>query len=115
MCLSVQQPVEVLAMKGINHLVVASHDLEALRSAYHALGFALKQRGGLPFGISNSIVQLQGSYLELLSVAGDVGAQPRTFFLRCLQSRLPRAPRRVFDVGTRYAGCSCRHRVLARG
>src|SRR5229473_403881 len=29
-------------------------------------------RGGLPFGISNSIVQLQGSYLELLSVTGDV-------------------------------------------
>ena len=59
-------------MKGINHLVVASHDLEALRSAYQALGFAVKQRGGLPFGISNSIVQLQGSYLELLSVTGDV-------------------------------------------
>src|SRR5215467_6004304 len=59
-------------MKGINHLVLASHDLEALRSAYQALGFAVKQRGGLPFGISNSIVQLQGSYLELLSVTGDV-------------------------------------------
>jgi hypothetical protein len=59
-------------MKGINHLVLASRDLEALRSAYQALGFAVKQRGGLPFGISNSIVQLQGSYLELLSVTGDV-------------------------------------------
>src|SRR5215469_14276600 len=32
-CLPVQHPVEVLAMKGINHLVLASHDLEALRSA----------------------------------------------------------------------------------
>jgi len=59
-------------MKGINHLVLASHDLEALRSAYQALGFAVKARGGLPFGISNSVVQLQGSYLELLSVTGDV-------------------------------------------
>jgi len=59
-------------MKGINHLVLASHDLEALRSAYQALGFAVKQRGGLPFGISNSVVQLQGNYLELLSVTGDV-------------------------------------------
>jgi hypothetical protein len=58
-------------MKGINHLVLAIHDLEALRSAYQALGFAVKQRGGLPFGISNSIV-LQGSYLELLSVKVDV-------------------------------------------
>src|SRR5262249_18838994 len=67
-------------MKGINHLVLASHDLEALRSAYQALGFAVKQRGGLPFGISNSIVQLQGSYLELLSVTGDVPEHsPRHF------------------------------------
>src|SRR5262250_1923586 len=57
-------------MKGINHLVLASHDLEALRSAYQALGFAVKQRGGLPFGISNSVVQLQGNFLELLSVTG---------------------------------------------
>ena len=59
-------------MKGINHLVLAGHDLEAQRSAYQALGFAVKARGGLPFGISNSVVQLQGNYLELLSVTGDV-------------------------------------------
>jgi hypothetical protein len=59
-------------MKGINHLVLAAQDLEALRSAYQALGFTVKPRGGLPFGISNSVVQLQGNYLELLSVTGDV-------------------------------------------
>jgi hypothetical protein len=70
--MSVQQLLEALAMKDINHLVLAGQDLEALRSAYQALGFAVKPRGQLPFGISNSIVQLQGSYLELLSVTGDV-------------------------------------------
>ena len=59
-------------MKGINHLVLASIDLEAQHSAYQALGFAVKPRGQLPFGISNSVVQLQGNYLELLSVTGDV-------------------------------------------
>ena len=59
-------------MKGINHLVLAGQDLEALRSAYQALGFSVKPRGQLPFGISNSVVQLQGNYLELLSVTGDV-------------------------------------------
>jgi hypothetical protein len=59
-------------MKGINHLVLASQDLEAQRSACQALGFTVMPRGGLPFGISNSIIQLQGSYLELLSVTGDV-------------------------------------------
>ena len=59
-------------MKSINHLVLAGQDLTALRSTYQALGFTVKARGELPFGISNSIVQLQGSYLELLSVTGDV-------------------------------------------
>jgi hypothetical protein len=55
-------------MKGINHLVLAGHDLEALRSAYLALGFTVTPRGQHPFGTGNSIIQLQGTYLELLSV-----------------------------------------------
>lgn len=59
-------------MRDINHLVLAAQDLMALRSAYQGLGFTVKSPGGLPFGISNSIVQLQGGYLELLSVTGDV-------------------------------------------
>jgi hypothetical protein len=59
-------------MKGINHLVLPAHDLDALRSAYQALGFTFRPRGELPFGISNYVVQLQGNYLELLAVTGDV-------------------------------------------
>ena len=55
-------------MKGINHLVLAGHDLEALRAAYRALGFTVTPRGQHPFGTGNSLVQLHGSYLELLSV-----------------------------------------------
>jgi len=55
-------------MKGIDHLVLAGHDLEALRSSYQALGFTLTPRGQLPFGIGNSRIQLHGTYLELLSV-----------------------------------------------
>src|SRR6266436_5774509 len=57
-------------MKGINHLVLAGQDLEALRSAYQALGFTFRPRGELPFGISNLVIPLQDSYLELLSVTG---------------------------------------------
>jgi len=57
-------------MKGINHLVLAGHDLEALRSTYQALGFTFRPRGELPFGISNLVIPLQDSYLELLSVTG---------------------------------------------
>jgi hypothetical protein len=70
--LSDQQLLEASTMKGIDHLVFAGHDLEALRAAYQAFGFAMMPRGGLPFGISNSVIPLQGSYLEILSVTGDV-------------------------------------------
>lgn len=55
-------------MKGINHLVLAGHDLDALRSKYQALGFTVTPRGQHPFGTGNSIIQLRDTYLELLSV-----------------------------------------------
>lgn len=55
-------------MKGINHLVLAGRDLEAMRSHYQALGFTVTARGQHPFGTGNAIVQLQGTYLELLAV-----------------------------------------------
>jgi hypothetical protein len=55
-------------MKGINHLVLAGHDLEAMRSRYAGLGFTVTPRGQHPFGTGNSLIQLHGTYLELLAV-----------------------------------------------
>ena len=55
-------------MKAINHLVLAGHDLEAMRSHYAGLGFTVTPRGQHPFGTGNSLIQLNGSYLELLAV-----------------------------------------------
>jgi Glyoxalase-like domain len=55
-------------MKGINHLVLAGHDLEAMRSHYARLGFTVTPRGQHPFGTGNSLIQLHGTYLELLAV-----------------------------------------------
>jgi hypothetical protein len=55
-------------MKGLNHLVLAAHDLDAQRSLCAQLGFTLTPRADHPFGTSNSVVQLEGSYLELLSL-----------------------------------------------
>jgi Glyoxalase-like domain len=55
-------------MKGINHLVLAGHDLEAMRSRYADLGFSVTPRGQHPFGTGNSLIQLHGTYLELLAV-----------------------------------------------
>ncbi|CAN5171936.1 hypothetical protein BH10PSE7_BH10PSE7_11010 [soil metagenome] len=55
-------------MKGINHLVLAGNDLDAMRSVYAALGFTLTPRAQHPFGTGNSVIQLHGSYLELLAL-----------------------------------------------
>jgi hypothetical protein len=55
-------------MSDINHLVLTGHDLRALRSAYQELGFTVTPKGQHPFGTENAIVQLRGTYLELLSV-----------------------------------------------
>jgi Glyoxalase-like domain len=55
-------------MKAINHLVLAGHDLEAMRSHCAGLGFTVTPRGQHPFGTGNSLIQLAGTYLELLTV-----------------------------------------------
>lgn len=55
-------------MKGINHLVLAAGSLDAIRQLYRELGFTVTPAGQHPFGTGNSIIQLHGSYLELLAV-----------------------------------------------
>ena len=55
-------------MRGIDHLVLAGHDLNAMRRTYEALGFTVTPPGQHPFGTGNALVQLYGNYLELLSV-----------------------------------------------
>lgn len=56
-------------MSGIDHLVLACHDLEAARARYRALGFTLTPPARHPFGTGNSLVQLDGAFLELLAIA----------------------------------------------
>jgi glyoxalase-like protein len=55
-------------MKAINHLVLACRDLEAMRAHYPSLGFTVTPRSQHPFGTGNALVQLHGTYLELLAV-----------------------------------------------
>ena len=55
-------------MKRINHLVLCADDLGAIRQHYEELGFTLCPAGQHPFGTGNTVIQLYGSYLELLSV-----------------------------------------------
>ena len=56
-------------MKGIDHLVLCGRDLEAMRECYRALGFSLTPTARHPFGTANSLVQLEGCFLELLAIA----------------------------------------------
>jgi hypothetical protein len=55
-------------VKGIDHLVLAGRDLEAMRDRYRALGFTLTPPARHPFGTGNSLVQLDHCFLELLAV-----------------------------------------------
>jgi catechol 2,3-dioxygenase-like lactoylglutathione lyase family enzyme len=63
-------------MRGIDHLVLAVADLEAARRRYAALGFTLTPPARHPFGTANSLVQLDGAFLELLSVAEPAAIPP---------------------------------------
>ena len=61
--------------RDIDHLVLAVRDLDAARATYERLGFTLTPMARHPFGTANSLVQMHGSYLELLAVA-DPAAIP---------------------------------------
>jgi catechol 2,3-dioxygenase-like lactoylglutathione lyase family enzyme len=55
--------------RDIDHLVLAVRDLDAARATYERLGFTLTPVSRHPFGTGNSLVQMQGSYVELLAIA----------------------------------------------
>ncbi|MCR9256405.1 MAG: VOC family protein [Alphaproteobacteria bacterium] len=55
--------------QGIDHLVLPVRDLEAARDRYRAMGFTLTPRASHDWGTDNSLVQLDGSFLEILTVA----------------------------------------------
>ncbi|MGH7126116.1 MAG: VOC family protein [Stellaceae bacterium] len=62
--------------RAIDHLVLAVNDLEAAREAYRRMGFTLTPPAQHPWGTANSLVQLQGNFLELLAVAEPTKIPP---------------------------------------
>lgn len=54
-------------MRGIDHLVLAAHDLTALGVRYEALGFKVGAQNRHDWGTLNRIVQFDGCFLELLT------------------------------------------------
>lgn len=55
--------------RAIDHLVLPVADLDAARETYRRMGFTLTPTARHPWGTANSLVQLQGNFLELLAVA----------------------------------------------
>ncbi len=62
--------------RAIDHLVLAVKDLEVAREAYRRMGFTLTPPAQHPWGTSNSLVQLQGNFLELLAIAEPAKIPP---------------------------------------
>ena len=54
--------------RDIDHLVVMTSDLESARAAWEQLGFTTTPRAVHPFGTANSLIQLQGNFIELLEI-----------------------------------------------
>ncbi len=54
--------------RSLDHIVHAVRDLDAAASLYESLGFTVGARNKHPWGTHNRIIQLDGSYIELLTV-----------------------------------------------
>ena len=62
--------------RRIDHLVVAVRDLEAAAGFYQRLGFQVGARNRHPWGTENRIVQLSGSFIELIALGEEAGIPP---------------------------------------
>ncbi|HEX2115123.1 MAG TPA: VOC family protein [Alphaproteobacteria bacterium] len=62
--------------RGIDHLVLCVRSLDAAREAYARMGFTLTPPAQHPWGTGNSLVQLQGNFLELLAVVDEKKMMP---------------------------------------
>ncbi|WP_434051756.1 MAG: VOC family protein [Roseibium sp.] len=56
-------------LRGLDHIVVAVNDLAVAGKAYEALGFTVTPENRHPWGTANRLIQLDGFFIELLSVA----------------------------------------------
>ena len=64
--------------RGLDHIVHAVRDLDAAAGLYRRLGFQVGSRNRHPraWGTQNHIVQLPGTFIELLTVADTTGIAP---------------------------------------
>ena len=67
--------------RGIDHIVHAVRDLGAAAAFYRALGFQVRGPNRHPpeWGTENYVVQLPGTYIELLTVSDERSIAPHVF------------------------------------
>jgi catechol 2,3-dioxygenase-like lactoylglutathione lyase family enzyme len=63
------------AARGLDHIVIGVHDLDAAADLYTRLGFTVGRRNQHPWGTVNRIVQFPGAFLELITI-GDAALIP---------------------------------------
>ena len=56
---------------GLDHVVVAVQDLDAAGKVWEDLGFTVTPEARHPWGTANRLVQLDGFFVELLSIADE--------------------------------------------
>ncbi len=62
---------------GIDHIVIAVHNLDAAIETYRGLGFTVVAGGAHPYGSHNALIGFaDGSYIELLAFYEDSPAHP---------------------------------------
>jgi hypothetical protein len=62
--------------RGLDHLVVAVHDLDAAAAAWRAMGFQVGAENRHPFGTHNRLVQFGDTFIELLAVVEPAKVPP---------------------------------------
>lgn len=81
--------------RGLDHLVLGVHDLDAAGDYYRQLGFTVGARNRHPWGTHNRIVQFPGMFLEIITV-GEPALIPehapgRFSFGACVRDALARS------------------------
>ena len=69
-------------VRAFDHIVIAGHDLTALRDFYHRIGFQVGRRNIHPWGTENHIIQFDGVFLELIGLPpeGQELTEPAPYF-----------------------------------
>eukprot|EP01037_Dinobryon_pediforme_P006296 gene6296-6368_t len=79
-----------MPFRTFDHIVIAGHNLDALRDFYARIGFQVGHRNIHPWGTENHIVQFDGTFLELIGLPseGRALAGPTPYFAEFVRDYL---------------------------